>query len=114
MIIWLIRDYGESQYILTIEEGTHLVVDVRNIHNKIDLESEIISQNPPHNVLSHVVPGDQVSHQSLVSDLVGQGRGHTSHGPYEKHRKLSVHSCTRSRLRVSSLQTRPTRPSICQ
>ena len=38
-------------------DESHLVVYVGNVHDKINLESEVIAHNPSDNVGSDIIPG---------------------------------------------------------
>ena len=45
----------------------HLVVDIGDVHDKLDVIAEVINQNPPDNILGHVISGILVSQPSAGS-----------------------------------------------
>lgn len=73
------------------DEKTRLVVDVRHVHDEVDVILEIVPNDSPQDILSDVVPVDK-------SSVAGRGRlraeERTSHVPCDSHRRRWDHSCT--------------------
>jgi len=64
----------------------HLVIDIRDIHDQLDVISKIIGHNSPKNVLCHIVstPTIAVKNHGNASKSPVE---YTLHGPCVKHRK---------------------------
>ena len=82
----MLRQYTEGK-------RTHLIVNVGNVHDKVDVVSKVVAQDAAQEVLCYVVPADIRGRQtSRPEDAIGSLR--TSRDPCAKRRRLSGHNCT--------------------
>jgi hypothetical protein len=63
--------------------NVNLIIDVSDVHHKMDVVTKVVRQDPAQNVLCDVVSGIGRSRCLVVLGADGE---HTLHGPYERHR----------------------------
>lgn len=71
--------------------SNYLVIYIRNIHDKLDVITEIVGHDPPKDILCYIV-STQV--QPSIAWKHVKFFDHTVHGPYVKHRILWDHNYT--------------------
>ena len=79
---------------------THLVVDVRDVHDEVDIVAEVVSQDAADDVLREIVSIVSSARKRRLEKL-------TEHAPYATSRTRSVRSCTNPPAFLSSGQTPP-------
>lgn len=93
-MIWFRNQYN-IRINIAQDWPTHLVVNVGNVHHKVDIVSKIVPQNPTNDILRQVVPIPSVLVRFFpsVSIQIYHLR-RTWHDPYDSNRILSVHNYT--------------------
>lgn len=88
------------------EGQSHLVIDIRDVHDEVDIVTEVVRHDAPQDVLSHIVSAlHNNKPQNPVYKRVERLR--TSHVPYAMHHKLWVRNCTTSQSSRRSARILP-------